>query len=1321
MRRERPFAEGRVAVSDALKGSTSLASMRGLRISLASPDLIRSRSSGEVLNADTLDVRTLKPKPGGLFCERIFGPVEDFTCRCGKYDRRRAGAVCDKCGVEFTRKAVRGQRFGHIELAAPVAHAWFSRGIPCVLALLLDVSPGDLAKVLASSDHFIVTPVDESARTELVGLLEGTIAEAKATKTHQNGVFTTSELKTLVDHLTHERPIVLSDDQRRAFCERHGALVDVGIGAEGVLHLLKRIDLDALSDRLRAEMRSGLELMQTSGAKRLKVVESLRRHSLGRARDPSWMMLTVLPVLPPDLRPMRQYQPKHSAKKRFTTNDLTDLYRRVISRNNRLKRHLANGAPEIVLRNEKRMLQRDVDALVRSGIAEDDSSNKRARFGHRNLHGLSVSLTGKEGRFRKNLLGKRVDYSGRSVIRVGPELELHQCGLPRRMALDLFKPFVIHALVSRGLAPDIKSADRMIERGLADVWDVLGDVIRTRPVLLNRAPTLHRLGIQAFEPVLIEGDAIQIHPLICAAFNADFDGDQMAVHVPLSREAVAEARRVMLSTHNLLSPGSGEPIIAPTRDIVLGCYYLTDDIALGKGEKIKHVFANAQEARYAYDLGIIKLQQHIKVRVPYAKPRPTPFPPAACMSGSGNPDGGPAPVLMEGTAEHADEMPVSTTAMEIVARFDVGNSVAGRGRTEVIETTVGRTIFDEILPAGVAAVVTGEIDFINKKVDRVMLKTVVARTCEVLGNEATAHVVDNIKQIGFEYATQSGISFSVNDLRVPAEKAGLIKRAEEDIRAIDGEYDTGLITEQERYDATVEVWSRTTEDVKKTIQDQLSAYGSVYTMAVSGAKGNISQITQMAGMRGLMTDPSGRIIDLPIRSSFREGLTVLEYFISTHGARKGLADTALRTADSGYLTRRLVAAAHDAIILEEDCGTRMGVWLDQPETGVREAFRAGVIGRYSAMDLEDPETGEMLVAFNAEIDDARAVRIEALGLDRVYVRSPLTCHARRGLCRYCYGRDPATGALAAVGQAVGIVAAQAIGEPGTQLTMRTFHTGGVANGSDITSGLPRVAELFEARPPKRQVVSHIDGQAEILSNGDSRRIRIKNAELYPDAFKDDKIEREAILVAPRQLDAPKEDVEEAKRKEAAIRSKKERKKRKALREYAVPAGSRLLIKTGDAVRAGQELTEGPPNPQDNFRSTGPEAVQRWLVEEVQKVYRAQGVTISDKHIEVVVRQMLRWVSVGEPGDTSLVPNDIVDRFDFMESNDRVLAQGGEPATAVHVLLGVTKAALSATGFLSAASFGHTTRVLTDAALAGRIDRLEGMKENVILGRLIPAA
>ena len=1466
-----------------------------VRISLASPEQIRSWSYGEVTKPETINYRTLKPEKDGLFCEKIFGPTKDFECYCGKYKRvRYKGIVCDKCGVEVARSKVRRERMGHIELASPVSHIWFVKGTPSRLGLLLDISPRSLERVLYFA-QFIVTSVDEHAKKRAIEHLQEEMDREAARREKQYGDMVTElqdqlsaaetaitedktsklaqveedrqekadtimqsavefqeelseqigknarkgyrlgdalviergtliekstvsglkkvaqeriaaleaelkkkrediilmsdaaldqkrtaiqaelkplqekaggeresvyaeyqerieELNQLLDPADNDKMILLTEAKFKEMQDRYGSVFEAGMGAEAVLKILDRVDVERLREKLQVEIHSTSGQRRKKATKRLKVVESLRKSG----NHPSWMVFTVLPVMPPELRPMVQLDGG-----RFATSDLNDLYRRVINRNNRLKRLLELGAPEIIIRNEKRMLQEAVDSLIDNGRR----GRAVAGSGNHKLKSLSDMLKGKQGRFRQNLLGKRVDYSGRSVIVVGPELKLHQCGLPKRMALELFKPFVMHALVSRGLAHNIKSAKRIVERARPEVWDVLDEVIHTRPVLLNRAPTLHRLGIQAFEPVLIEGSAIQIHPLVCTAFNADFDGDQMAVHVPLSREAVAEARQIMLSTRNLLSPGSGEPIIAPTLDMVLGCYYLTDDIPLTKGEKIEHVFGSGQEARYAYDLGIIKLQQHIKVRVPYAKPRTTLIPQAAGILGSGSTDGGPALALTgDDVVTYTDEMPVSTTAAAIVPRFEAGSSVAGRGRTEVIDTTVGRIIFDEILPAGVGVAVTGGIDFINDKMDRKMLKTVVARCYDVLGNEDTAEVVDNIKRIGFEYATQSGITIAVNDLRVPAEKAGLIKKAEDNIREIDGEYDTGLITEQERYDATVEVWSRTTEDVKKTIQDQLSAYGSVYTMAVSGAKGNISQITQMAGMRGLMTDPSGRIIDLPIRSSFREGLTVLEYFISTHGARKGLADTALRTADSGYLTRRLIDVAQDVIILVDDCGTRMGVWLDQPESGILESFSERIIGRYSAMDLEDPETGEMLAGFNEEIDEKRAARLEQLKMERVYVRSALTCQAKRGICRYCYGRSPARGSLVTEGEAVGIVAAQSIGEPGTQLTMRTFHTGGVASGVDITSGLPRVEELFEARVPKGQaLISEMDGQAEILRDGDSRRIRIKNSELYSDEYeipkgakllvkKDDVIEQGTILARLPQLAAPKEAVAEEKPKKAAAKSKSKKKaeeapeildgdvvariggriivngkdrlsivyEEKEEREYAVPAAARLRIENGDPIQAGQQLTEGSLNPQDILRIMGPEAVQLYLVEEVQKVYRSQGVTINDKHIEVIVRQMLRKVRVDAPADTPLLPNDIVDRFEYEEINARVLAEGGEPATAVPVLLGVTKASLSTSSFLAAASFQETTRVLTEAAISGQTDKLMGLKENVIIGKLIPA-
>jgi len=1473
-----------------------------VRISLASPEQIRSWSYGEVTKPETINYRTLKPEKDGLFCEKIFGPTKDFECYCGKYKRvRYKGIVCDKCGVEVARSKVRRERMGHIELASPVSHIWFVKGTPSRLGLLLDVSPRALEAVLYFA-QFMVTSVDEHAKkraldhlkeemereaerrektfTERIAELQGQIAAAEAEikadrdrklatieadrerqanaimeqaveteadlkenigktarkgyrigdalivergtvieKSHttglkkvaqervaaleddvkkkksdvnlmadaaleqrRNAVMTElkpleervggerqsvyaeyderiKELEDLVDPAENDKMILLREPRFKEMQDRYGNVFEAGMGAEAVLKVLERVNIEKLREKLQVEIHSTSGQRRKKATKRLKVIESLRKSG----NHPSWMVFTVLPVMPPELRPMVQLDGG-----RFATSDLNDLYRRVINRNNRLKRLLELGAPEIIIRNEKRMLQEAVDSLIDNGRR----GRAVAGSGNHKLKSLSDMLKGKQGRFRQNLLGKRVDYSGRSVIVVGPELKLHQCGLPKRMALELFKPFVMHALVSRGLAHNIKNAKRIVERARPEVWDVLDDVIRTRPVLLNRAPTLHRLGIQAFEPVLIEGSAIQIHPLVCTAFNADFDGDQMAVHVPLSREAVAEARQIMLSTHNLLSPGSGEPIIAPTLDMVLGCYYLTLERAGARGEYREvngapsaGFYSNAEQARFAHEIGELGLHAKIKVRVPFQKParprrkaetaapavdRTLALPEAPSFDGGD--EGGGASESWTGAAVVTAEQEPEELAP------------AGPVRTVIVETTVGRLIFNEILPQGVAAAITPDgLDYLNAKMDRGMLKQVVAKCYDVLGNEDTAEVVDDIKRIGFEYATQSGITIAVNDLRVPEEKAKLIASAEDEIRVIDDEYESGFITEQERYDATVKVWTKATEDVKGTIQDQLDRYGSVYTMSISGAKGNISQITQMAGMRGLMTDPSGRIIDLPIRSSFREGLTVLEYFISTHGARKGLADTALRTADSGYLTRRLIDVAQDVIILEDDCGTRMGVWLQKPDQSVLEKFRERIVGRYSAMDFEDPESGEMLAAFNEEIDDARAARIDELGIDRVYVRSPLTCQAKRGLCRYCYGRSPARGSLVTEGEAVGIVAAQSIGEPGTQLTMRTFHTGGVASSVDITSGLPRVEELFEARVPKGlALISEIDGIAEIVRDGEQRRIRVKSTELYSDEYeipkgasllvkKDDVIDQGTVLARLPQLEAPAAAAED----EAAAKKPKSRSKKKAAetpeilegdvvariggrvvmqgrdrvqivyeekeeREYVVPAAARLRIENNDPVHAGQQLTEGSLNPQDILRIMGPERVQLYLVEEVQKVYRSQGVTINDKHIEVIVRQMLRKVKVDAPGDTPLLPNDIVDRFEYEEINARVLAEGGDPATAVPVLLGVTKASLSTSSFLAAASFQETTRVLTEAAISGQTDHLLGLKENVIIGKLIPA-
>jgi DNA-directed RNA polymerase subunit beta' len=1094
------------------------------------------------------------------------------------------------------------------------------------------------------------------------------------------------DLEDIKDPIANDRITLLTDAKYRELQDKVGDVFTAGMGAEAVFTMLQRLDLDKLAERMQTETQSSSGQRRKKAVKRLRVVEALRKSG----NKPEWMVFTVLPVLPPDLRPMVQLDGG-----RFATSDLNDLYRRVINRNNRLKRLLDLGAPEIIIRNEKRMLQEAVDSLIDNGRRGRAVSGQ----GNHKLKSLSDMLKGKQGRFRQNLLGKRVDYSGRSVIVVGPNLKLNQCGLPKRMALELFKPFIMHTLVSRGMAHNIKSAKRIVERGRPEVWDVLDEVIKGRPVLLNRAPTLHRLGIQAFEPVLVDGSAIQIHPLVCAAFNADFDGDQMAVHVPLSREAVAEARQVMLSTHNLLLPSSGEPTVAPTLDIVLGCFYMTMIKPGVRGEyregmPPQGVYGSFEEAKLAYELGVVDLQARIKVRDP-------------------------------------------------------------RTNGEFVETNVGRVIFDEVLAE--------DLPFHNEVMDRKGLKSLVAECHQKLGSEGTAEVVDAIKHVGFTFCTRSGATIAINDIKTPVEKAGLLEAADKRIAEVDEQYATGLITEQERYNASVSIWNETTDKVQSAIQNSLDRYGSVYLMASSGAKGNITQIRQMAGMRGLMSDPSGRIIDLPIRSSFREGLTVLEYFISTHGARKGLADTALRTADSGYLTRRLIDVAQDVIVLEEDCGAQSGVWLTEPsDKGVLETLNERILGRRAASDIADPKTGEIIVERNVEIEDETAQRIVAAGIDRVHVRSALTCQARRGICQMCYGRNLARGTLVEMNEAVGIVAAQSIGEPGTQLTMRTFHTGGVA-GLDITSGLPRVEELFEARVPKAHaIISEIDGVADIVQEGESRWIKVTSSEFYSDHYdlpkgakllveNGDWVDQGAVLARVEvketkkkkkaakavEAEAPEEgaaaeetttavvppevvariagqvNIEKGNRLSLVYEEKEER-------EYPVAAMSRILVENSEAIHAGQKLTDGSMNPQDVLRIIGPEAVQKYLVEEVQKVYRSQGVNINDKHIEVIIRQMLRKVRVDTPGDTGFLPGELVDRFRYEEANAKVLAEGGEPATAVPILLGVTKASLSTESFLAAASFQETTRVLTEAAISGMTDRLIGLKENVIIGKLIPA-
>ncbi|MDD4558509.1 MAG: DNA-directed RNA polymerase subunit beta' [bacterium] len=1121
-----------------------------LKIGIASPDQVKAWSHGEVKKPETINYRTLKPERDGLFCERIFGPIKDWECHCGKYKRIRfKGVVCDRCGVEVTKAKVRRERMGHIELATPVSHIWYFKGVPSRIALLLDISPRSLEKVLYYASYIVL---DAGERTDL--------------KYKQ----------------------ILSETEYREAQERYKNAFQAEMGAVAIKALLSQLDLVTMSKDLR------MELKEVSGQKRIKIIKRLEVVEAFRksGNRPEWMIMDVIPVIPPEVRPMVQLDGG-----RFATSDLNDLYRRVINRNNRLKKLLELGAPEVIVRNEKRMLQEAVDGLI------DNGRRGRPVTGPNNrpLKSLSDMLKGKQGRFRQNLLGKRVDYSGRSVIVVGPNLKLNQCGLPKEMALELFKPFVMKKLVDNGLAHNIKSAKRMVERAKTEVWDVLDRVIREHPVLLNRAPTLHRLGIQAFEPVMVEGKAIQIHPLVCAAYNADFDGDQMAVHVPLSSSAQAEARLLMMSTSNLLSPADGRPVVSPTQDIVLGCHYLTIRREGVKGEG--KAFSSFNEAILAYDNGVVDLHAVIKVKH----------------------DG------------------------------------------QLLETTAGRLLFNEALPPA--------LRYINDVMDKRELGQLVSRCYRLLGPTETVTLVDNMKSLGFKYGTKAGSTISVTDIMVPEAKKQILDSAGQEVDQIEKQYRRGLITADERYQKVIDIWTQATEDVTDATIENMDEYNPVYMMATSGARGNIQQIRQLAGMRGLMADPSGRIIDLPITANFREGLTVLEYFISTHGARKGLADTALRTADSGYLTRRLIDVAQEVIIRIPDCGTTSGIVVKDIKEGqeIIEALRDRVLGRVSLETILHPETGDLILENNKIIDEDAALAIEKAGIKAVKVRSALTCRARSGLCAACYGRDLATGSMVEIGEAVGTIAAQSIGEPGTQLTMRTFHTGGVAlRGEDITQGLPRVEELFEARKPKGlAIVSDINGIVEITETKGVRKIIIKA-----------------------------DDGEE--------------------KAYTVPYGARLEVVDGDEVLAGDRLTEGSINPHDVLNIRGIQEVQSYMVREVQSVYRSQGVDINDKHIEVVVRQMLRKVRVEEIGNTDFLPGELVDTFAFEDENDRVLAKGGEPASAKPVLLGITKASLATDSFLSAASFQETTRVLTDASTKGKGDSLIGLKENVIIGKLIPA-
>ncbi|WP_062196958.1 DNA-directed RNA polymerase subunit beta' [Massilibacterium senegalense] len=1163
-----------------------------MKIGLASPDKIRSWSYGEVKKPETINYRTLKPEKDGLFCERIFGPTKDWECHCGKYKRvRYKGVVCDRCGVEVTRAKVRRERMGHIELAAPVSHIWYFKGIPSRMGLVLDMSPRALEEVIYFASYVVTEPGD----TPL------------------------------------EKKQLLSEKEYRTYVEKYGHSFQAQMGAEAIRKLLYDIDLDKEVEALREELNTAQGQRRTRAIKRLEVIEAFR----SSGNNPSWMVLDVLPVIPPELRPMVQLDGG-----RFATSDLNDLYRRVINRNNRLKRLLDLGAPNIIVQNEKRMLQEAVDALIDNGRRGRPVTGP----GNRPLKSLSHMLKGKQGRFRQNLLGKRVDYSGRSVIVVGPNLKMYQCGLPKEMALELFKPFVMKELVERGLAHNIKSAKRKIERVHAEVWDVLEEVIKEHPVLLNRAPTLHRLGIQAFEPTLVEGRAIKLHPLVCTAYNADFDGDQMAVHVPLSAEAQAEARLLMLAAQNILNPKDGKPVVTPSQDMVLGNYYLTLERKGAYGEGT--IFKDVNEAILAYQNGYVHL--HTRIALPAASFINCEFP--------------------------------------------------EQQKNQLLLTTVGKLIFNEILPDSFPYMNEPTIYNLEQQTPdkyfvpfgtnikeefekrelvspfkKGFLGKIIAEVFKRYQTTETSKMLDRMKDLGFKYSTKAGITIGVSDIVVLPEKQEILQEAEDKVARVLKQFRRGLITEDERYERVISIWGEAKEVIQSRLMKSLDSTNPIFMMSDSGARGNASNFTQLAGMRGLMANPAGRIIELPIKSSFREGLTVLEYFISTHGARKGLADTALKTADSGYLTRRLVDVAQDVIVREDDCGTDRGLHVSAIKEGneLIESLYDRLVGRTAFQTVRHPETGDIIVHKNELITEDTAKEIEDSGIEEVVIRSVFTCDTRHGVCKKCYGRNLATGADVEVGEAVGIIAAQSIGEPGTQLTMRTFHTGGVA-GDDITQGLPRIQELFEARNPKgKAVITEITGTVSDIN---------------------DSKERVEVSV------------------ECAIET----------RTYQIPYGARLKVTLGDKVQAGDEITEGSIDPKELLKIKGIQGVQEYVLREVQKVYRMQGVEIGDKHVEVMVRQMLRKIRVVESGATDILPGSLVEIHQFKDANEQVLLEGKQPALGRPELLGITKASLETDSFLSAASFQETTRVLTDAAIKGKRDELLGLKENVIIGKLIPA-
>ncbi len=1168
-----------------------LSNLDSIQIGMASPEQILAWSHGEVTKPETINYRTLKPERDGLYCERIFGPTKDWECNCGKYKRikfKDKDKICDKCGVQVTRAKVRRERMGHIQLAAPVSHIWYFKGIPSRMGMLLDISPRSLETVLYFANFIVLDPGDPS----------------------QTGL------------KLHE---LISDARYREVEAKCGkGSFRAAMGAEAVKEMLQALDLDKISQELKAEIAELVEKERdrdTEGQKRARAVKRLEVVEAFRAsgNKPEWMILDVVPVIPPDLRPMVQLDGG-----RFATSDLNDLYRRVINRNNRLKRLLELGAPDIIVRNEKRMLQESVDALIDNGRRGRPVTGP----GNRPLKSLSDLLRGKQGRFRQNLLGKRVDYSGRSVIVVGPELKLYQCGLPKDMALELFKPFVMERLVSLKIAHNVKSAKRAVEKVRPEVWDILEEVIREHPVLLNRAPTLHRLGIQAFEPILVEGKAMKLHPLACTAYNADFDGDQMAVHVPLSMEAQAESRFLMLAHNNILKPQDGRPVISPSQDMVIGCYYLTIINENGKGAG--RVFCDENEAIMAYQLGQLALQSPIKVR--------------------------------------------------LTRTFN------GETAHKLVDTTLGRLIFNDALPQNLGFRKRECMDDmflleVDELVGKKQLGNIVDQCFRSQGEHRTAQVLDNIKALGFKYSTVGAITVSVADIKVPDCKKTMLAEADEKVRKVNNLFRRGLLSENERYTRVIDIWNNTTHELRDQILPNLDKFNPIRMMTDSGARGSSAQVSQLAGMRGLMASPSGKTVELPIRANFREGLTVLEFFLSSHGSRKSLSDTALRTADSGYLTRRLVDVSQEVIVREEDCfearGEKVrGIVVQDIMSGRQpiESLEDRLRGRVAAEDICDPKTGEVLVHLNEAIDHQKAKLIVSRGVTKASVRSVLTCRTENGVCARCYGTNLAHGGKVDIGEAVGIIAAQAIGEPGTQLTMRTFHTGGIASGEDITQGLPRVEELFEARKPKREaILSEISGRVSIQ--------------------------------------------ETKKKRELVITSEEDSREQKA---YQITYGSRLKVQEGDHVEAGDELIEGSVNPHDLLRILGVKAVQDYLLKEVLSVYRLQGVDVADKHIEIIVRQMLRKVRVEDAGDTNLLPGSLVDIFRFEQANMETIQNGGRPAIAKRILLGITKASLATESFLSAASFQETTRVLTEAAIKGKVDPLIGLKENVIIGKLIPA-